>query len=70
MAINNKIENSFRHHALRQMRTEPCEWCDLKPIPLFYAECCRAKIDNESQIIDVKFCPNCGRKLSEGEEQQ
>jgi hypothetical protein len=43
--------------------TTSCEWCEPKTIPLFYAECVRATIDDESQLISVNYCPNCGRRL-------
>ncbi len=43
--------------------TTSCEWCEPKTIPLFYAECVRATIDDESQLISVSYCPNCGRRL-------
>ena len=51
--------------AISKTETTSCEWCESKTIPLFYAECVRATIDDESQLISVNYCPNCGRKLKE-----
>ena len=50
---------------LRQMRTEPCEWCEL-------AEHCEYEVtyfedDNRwatSRRLMPKYCPNCGRRIS------
>jgi len=49
--------------SVKSGETTSCEWCDPKTIPLFYAECVRATIDDESQLISVSYCPNCGRRL-------
>ena len=50
--------------AIPKTETTSCEWCEPKTIPLCSAECVRAKIDDESQLISVNYCPNCGRKLN------
>ena len=50
--------------AISKTETTSCEWCEPKTIPLFYAECVRATIDDESQLISVNYCPNCGRSLT------
>ena len=48
---------------ISKTETASCEWCELKTIPLFYVECVRATLDDESQLISASYCPACGRKL-------
>jgi len=49
--------------AISKTETTSCEWCESKTIPLFYVECVRATLDDESQLISASYCPACGRKL-------
>ena len=50
--------------AISKTETTSCEWCESKTIPLFYVECVRATLDDESQLISASYCPACGRKLN------
>ena len=42
--------------ALRQMRTEPCEWCKNNDVGMI-------SINESRKEADANYCPNCGRKL-------
>ena len=53
--------------ALQQMRTEPCEWCQYTDADEMISE--RLVGGHDTELLqDIKFCPNCGRRLpGEGE---
>ena len=61
-------------HAIAVMQTEPCEWCDgVKRLEVMtlsvFSDDVLPEIESKQHTRKrARFCPNCGRKLKEGDD--